>query len=117
MRAGAEGAARLDDQRYRIGRSLSLLPRRPHPYGPDPNAVVERAPTVFPALRHVVDRHDVEAERRLVGVDTVGAVELLDALREDVQQESELRLAADDDVPLQRKALLSLPKSPPSALP
>jgi hypothetical protein len=79
--------------------------------------VVECTPAVLPALGHVVDRHDVEAERRLVGVDAVRAVELLDAFREDVEQERELRLAADDDVTLQRKALFSLPKSPPSALP
>jgi hypothetical protein len=75
---------------------------------------VERAPTVLPALGHVVGRDDVEPERRLVRVDGVGAVELLDALREDVEQERELGLAADDDVALQRQrnALLSLSKSP-----
>jgi hypothetical protein len=63
-------------------------------------------------LLDVVDRDDVEAKRRLVGVDGVRAVELLDALREDVEQERELRLAADDDEAPQRNALLSLPKSP-----
>jgi hypothetical protein len=78
---------------------------------------VEVAPGVLPAVGHVVRLDDVEAERRLVGVDGVPAVNLLDALREDVEQERELRLAADDDVPSQRKALLSLSKSPPSALP
>jgi hypothetical protein len=74
--------------------------------------VVERAPAVLPAFGDVVHRDDVEAERRLVGVDGVGAVELLDALREDVEQERQLGLAADDDVPFQRNALLSLPKRP-----
>jgi hypothetical protein len=73
---------------------------------------MERAPAVLPALGHVVDLHDVEAERRLLGVDGVCTVELLDALGEDVEQEQELRLAADDDVSLQRNALLSLSKSP-----
>ena len=77
-----------------------LLPRRPDPEPADRDAVVEVAPLVLPALGDVVDRDDVEAERRLVGVDREGAVELLDALREDVEQEHELRLAADDDVAL-----------------
>jgi hypothetical protein len=76
--------------------------------------VVEGAPAVLPALGDVVQCDDVEAERRLVGVDGVGTVELLDALREDVEQKRELGLAADDDVTLetQRNALLSLSKSP-----
>jgi hypothetical protein len=85
---------------------------------PDADSVVERAPAVVPALGDVVDGDDVEPERRLLGVDGVGAVELLDSLREDVEQERELGLAADDDVAvqLQRNALLSLSKSP-SGLP
>jgi hypothetical protein len=76
--------------------------------------VVERAPPVLPPFLDVVDRDDVEAERRLLGVDGVRAVELLDTLREDVEQERELGLATDDDVTLQRQrnALLSLSKSP-----
>jgi hypothetical protein len=78
--------------------------------------VVKRTPAVLPALGHGVHRHDVEAERRLLRVDGVGAVELLDSLREDVEQERQLGLAADDDVPSQRNALLSLSKSP-SGLP
>jgi hypothetical protein len=76
--------------------------------------VVEVAPAVGPVFVHIVDRDDVEADRRLVGVDRIGAVELLDALREDVEQERELGLASDDDVApdCQRNALLSLSKSP-----
>jgi hypothetical protein len=74
--------------------------------------VVERAPAVLPALDHLVDLDDVEAERWLVRVDGERSVELLDALREDVQEQDELRLPADDDVALQRKALLSLSKRP-----
>ena len=77
---------------------------------------MKRAPTVLPAVRYVVDGDDVEPERRLVGVDGVRAVELLDALRKDVEQERELGLAADDDIAPQRNALLSLSKSP-SGLP
>lgn len=75
---------------------------------------MERTPAVLPPLGHVFDLHDVEAERRLLRVDGERAVELFDALREDVEQERELGLAADDDVPFQRNALLSLSKSPPS---
>jgi hypothetical protein len=74
--------------------------------------VVELAPPVLPPFLDVVDRDDVEAERRLLGVDGVRAVEFLDPLREDVEQERELGLAADYDEALQRNALLSLPKSP-----
>jgi hypothetical protein len=62
--------------------------------------VVERAPRVLPALGDVLRLDDVEAGRRLLGVDGVGAVELFDALREDVEQKRELRLASDDDVAL-----------------
>ena len=112
VRAGAEGAARIDDDGDFVRRRL--FPRRADPQTADGRAVMERAPPVLPALGDVVDRDDVEAERRFLGVDGVGAVELLDALREDVEQERELGLAADDDVPPQRKALLSLSKSPPS---
>jgi hypothetical protein len=43
---------------------------------------MERAPPVLPALGHVVHRDDVEPERRILGVDGVRAVELLDALGE-----------------------------------
>ena len=78
--------------------------------------MVELAPCVLPSLPHLVDLDDVEAERRLVGVDGEGAVELLDALREDVQEQRELGLAADDHVAVQRKALFSFSKKPSSAL-
>jgi hypothetical protein len=74
--------------------------------------VVESAPPVLPPFLDVGDRDKVEAQRRLLGVDGIRAVELLDALREDVDQKRELGLAADDNEPLQWKALLSLPKSP-----
>ena len=110
VRARAERAAGIDDDGDRLGRRL--LPRWPDPERPTRtpwwNA---RQPSSQPsATSSTVD--DVEAERRLVGVDGVRAVELLDALGEDVEQQRELRLAADDDVPVQRNALLSLSKSP-----
>jgi hypothetical protein len=115
VRAGAEGAARIDHDGDGVGGRL--FPRRADPEAADPDAVVEGAPGVLPALGHIVHFDDVEADRRLVPVDRVRAVELLDALGEKVEQERELWLAADDDVPSQRKALLSLSKSPPSPLP
>ena len=110
MRTGAEGPAGIDNYRQCILRRV--LPRRPDPAAADPDAVVEGPPGVLPALADVVGLDDVEAERWLVRIDGVGAVELLDSLREDVEQERELGLAADDDEPSQRKALLSLSKSP-----
>jgi hypothetical protein len=78
--------------------------------------VVKVAPRVRPALVHLVDRDDVEAERRLVSIDRVASVQLLDAFGKDVKQERELGLSAEDDVPSQRNALLSLPNRP-SGLP
>src|SRR6476661_537785 len=112
MGSRAEGAARVDHDGDRLrGRAL---PRGPDPERADADAVVEVAPRVRPALVHLVDRHDVEPERRLIGVDGVAALKLLDALGKDVEQER--GLSADDDVPPQRKALLSLPNRP-SGLP
>jgi hypothetical protein len=66
--------------------------------------VVEVTPPVLPAFGDVVHSDDVEAERRLVGVDAIPAVEFLDAVREDVEQERKLGLAADDDVPPDRSS-------------
>src|SRR5262249_20304503 len=100
---------------------------------------VELAPAVLPPLRHVGRVDDVEAERRLLAVYRECAVELLDALRVDVQEERKLRLAAHNDVSLQcllppapakpaprprelrqayghRNALFSFSKKPSSAL-
>jgi hypothetical protein len=106
--AGAESSPRIDhDRDGALGR---LLPRRPHPAAADPHAVVERPPAVLPALGDVVDGDDVEAEQRLLRVDGIRAVQFLDALREDVEQEGELGLAADDDISSQRNALFSLSK-------
>jgi hypothetical protein len=112
VRTGSEGTAGIDHDRDSLIRRL--LPGWPNPEAADPDTVVERAPAVLPALGDVVDRQDVEADGRLLRVDSVGAVELLDTLREDMEQERELRLAADDDVAIerQRKALFSLSNSP-----
>ena len=74
--------------------------------------MVEATPGILPALGDVLDLDDVEPERWLVRVDGERSVELLDPLREDVEEQDELRLSADDDVSLQRKALLSLSKRP-----
>jgi hypothetical protein len=102
VRAGAEGAAGIDhDGECVLGR---LFPGRADPAATDPDAVVERAPAVLPALGDLVHRDDVEAERRFLGVDGIRAVELLDTLREDVEQERELGLAADDDVAPDRRS-------------
>jgi hypothetical protein len=46
---------------------------------------MEAPPRVLPAVWDVLDLDDVEAERRRVGVDGEGAVELLDAFRKDVE--------------------------------
>ena len=100
-----------------IGSAPAPLPRRADPEAADLDAVVELAPArppSRPAMSVVVD--DIEPERRLVGVDREGAVELLDALGEDVEEEHELRLPSDNDVPLQRNALFSFSKKPSSAL-
>ena len=78
--------------------------------------MVEAAPRVLPPVGDVVGLEDVEADRRLVGVDGERAVELLDALREEMEEQQELGLPADDDVALQRKTLFSFSKSPSSGL-
>jgi len=60
---------------------------------------MELAPGILPAFGDFVRLDDVEADRRLFRVHGKGAVELLDALREDVQEKRELRLSPDNDVP------------------
>ena len=77
------------------------------------------APAVLPALGDR-PRRDVEAlaQRELagvVGVDGEAAVDLLDALREELEQLRELGLAAGDDDASQRNALFSFSKKPSSA--
>jgi hypothetical protein len=79
---------------------------------------MEGAPVVLPTARDSF-RGDVEAlaERELavaVGVDGETALDLLDPLREAVEQLCELGLAACDDDPSQRNALFSFSKKPSS---
>jgi hypothetical protein len=63
---------------------------------------------------HVVGCDHVEPKERLVGINRERAVQLFDAAREDVQEQGELRLAANDDIALQRNALFSFSKKPSS---
>jgi hypothetical protein len=84
MRPRPERTAGVDHDRDGVSRGI--LPRGPDPATADPDAVMKSAPAVLPAFDHVVHRDDVEPDRRLVGVDREGAVELLDTLREDVEQ-------------------------------
>jgi hypothetical protein len=99
-----------------------LLPRWPDPEPADDDAVVERAPPVLPAWRDLCGLDDAEAlpeaslDRLVVGVDGEAAVELLDAAGEELEEPRELGLAARDDEPPQRNALLSFSKKLSSAL-
>src|SRR5207247_11024560 len=108
----------VDPDRRRLGRRV--LPRRPDPETADHDAVVELPPRIFPAFCDFCTA-DVEALAQSVlalsvGVDREAAVDLLDALREQIEQVCELELAAGDDDASQRKALLSLSKKPSSGL-
>jgi hypothetical protein len=81
---------------------------------------MERAPGVLPALGDLL-RGDVEALSQpvlaqRVGIDSEAAFELLDAMRKEIEQLRELRLAANDDDASQRNALFSLPRKPSSLL-
>ncbi len=114
--AGAEGSPRIDHDRIAaLGR---VLPRRPDPEAADDDTVVEGAPVALPAVGDRF-RGDVEtlAERELavaVGVDDETALDLLDPLREEIEQLRELGLAACDDDASQRNALFSFSKKPSS---
>jgi len=82
--------------------------------------VVELPPRIFPAFGDVCTA-DVEALAQSVlalsvGVDREAAVDLLDALREQIEQVCELELAAGDDDASQRNALLSFSNKPSSGL-
>src|SRR5438105_405642 len=117
MRPGAEGTPGVDHDRLELRRRV--LPRRPDPEATDDDAVMEGAPSVLPAVGDVLHA-DVEAfaQRALagiVGVDREAAVELLHALRKQLEQLRELELAPADDDPPQRNALFSLSKKPSSS--
>jgi cytosine/adenosine deaminase-related metal-dependent hydrolase len=79
---------------------------------------MEGTPVVLPAIGDRF-RGDVESllERELpvgVGVDGEAALDLLDPLREEIEQLCELGLAAGDDDASQRNALFSFSKKPSS---
>src|SRR5438128_2758125 len=117
VRARAERATRIDHDRLRARRCL--LPRWTDPEPAADDAVVEGAPRVLPALGDRLG-HNAEARAKsalagLVRVDGEAAGDLLDALREELEQECELRLAAGDDDPSQRNALLIFSKTPSSS--
>jgi hypothetical protein len=81
--------------------------------------VVELSPRLFPALGER-GRGDVEvlaecAFARVVGVDGVAAVDLLDADGEEIEQLRELELATGNEDAPQRNALFSFSKKPSSA--
>jgi hypothetical protein len=81
--------------------------------------VMEFPPRLFPALCER-GRGDVEvlAERafpRVVGIDGVPAVDLLDADGEEIEYLRELELATGDEDAPQRNALFSFSKKPSSA--
>ncbi len=62
VRAGAEGAARIDHDRERVrGRGL---PRRPQPERPDPHRPVEAPPPILPAGLDLVDHRALESRRQ-----------------------------------------------------
>jgi hypothetical protein len=79
---------------------------------------MEGAPVVLPAVGDSL-RDGVESlpQRELavvVGIDGEATLDLLDALREEVEQLCELGLAACDDDAPQRNALFSFSKKPSS---
>jgi hypothetical protein len=118
VRTGAEGAAGVDHDRFHAGRRV--FPRRPNPEAADDDTVMECPPGVLPALGDLL-RGDLEAFSQpvlaqRVGIDGEAAVDLLDALWEEIEQLRELGLAAGDDDAPQRNALFSLPRKPSSLL-
>src|SRR5215216_142572 len=127
VRAGAEGAAGVDDDGDDSGRRL--LPGRPDPERADPDRAVKLPPALLPPGLHrfggdVAERRAKPLLARPVGVDDEGALFLLEALGMKLEQlrPGDLdRVGGDRDAdppklaPRQRKALLSLSKNPSSA--
>ncbi len=58
MRAGPEGAARIDDHRERT--VIGALPRRPDPERPDADRPVKAPPRILPSGRDRLRAHDPE---------------------------------------------------------
>jgi hypothetical protein len=126
--AGAERAARVDDDRLRVGRRL--FPGRPDPQLSDTHRPVEIAPAFLPAARNVLggDLAERGPEPLLAGVVGVGdqleavrVVELLESLREELEHQRAGLLGAfsgnrrGDPAQAQRNALFSFWKNPSSA--
>ena len=128
VRAGAERAAGVDDDREGIVRRR--LPRRSDPERADAHRLVERPPPVLPARLHVRGARAAEevpetllAARIGVGgeLDPLRAVDLLEALGEQLEHDrarllEPLRphLDGDSAQAAQRNALFSLSKKPSS---
>jgi len=129
MGAGAEGTTRVDHDRNRICRRV--VPRRADPERSDTNGLVKRFPTVAPIGSNVLASHaseDVPQTLLAAGIgisdelDPVGAVDLFEALREQLEHLCARFLCALDgdgnrDPPdrVQRNALFSLSKNPSPA--
>ena len=123
MGAGAEGSARIDDDREGAGRGR--LPRRADPERPDPDRAMELAPAVLPARFDLGScRIGEGGEDSLAGLSVRGQLELarmldlLEPVRGELQEpRAELlgRLGRDADRGAdQRNALFSFSKKPSS---
>jgi hypothetical protein len=103
MPAGAERAPGVDHDRLDpVGRRL---PRRPDPEPPDAHRPVKLPPALFPISGHVVGVHLAEGrpETLLTGVvgvrhqlQPVGVLDLLEALREQLEHQGPSRLGTLD---------------------
>ena len=129
VRAGAERAARVDDDRDRAGRRL--LPRRPDPERADPDRPVELAPAILPARLDLLERARRRTPARAAprrprrctrrARRRRRASTLLEALREELEQRARASSASaaatvTETAQAQRNALFSLSKNPSSAL-
>ena len=94
MAAGPERPARVDHDGERVG--VRLLPRRPDPEAPDPHRPVELPPAVLPVVADLRDRGAAEGlpDPLLAGrvrvrgdLDPAVAVDLLEALREELEHD------------------------------
>ena len=128
MRPGPEGAAGIDDDGGKP--RAAVLPRRPDPELADPHRPVEGAPAVLPAVLDVGRPRSAEErpEPLLAGgvgvggeLDAVRAVDLLEALREELEHGRASLLGArvadldrDSAQAAQRNALFSFSKKPSS---
>ena len=129
MGAGAERAARVDDDEERVRRRL--LPRRADPEATDPDRLVIHPPALFPPALDVraLGRAEEVPDLFLAGgvgvgdeLDASGMLDLLEPLREELDHGCPRLLGAslqdlDRDPPqaTHRNALFSFSKKPSSA--